>query len=54
MEQKTKELLIIGMPMGISLVIIGALTDYNLIYTTIAAMVGGFMGKLILKLVHKR
>jgi len=54
MDKKTKELLIVGLPMVVLGGTVGTLTKYDFVKTTIAFMVGGFIGNLILKLINKK
>tara|TARA_Y100000310_G_scaffold342459_1_gene445803 strand:+ start:2974 stop:3135 length:162 start_codon:yes stop_codon:yes gene_type:complete len=53
MKKKNKTELIVLIPVIILIVSVGTFTNYNLIYTTIAGAVGGFIGYL-LKLVLKK
>ena len=54
MKQQDKEKLIRFLPMAVLIAGVGTLTNYNLIYTTIAGIVGALIGHLLFKIINKK
>ncbi|MBS3083600.1 hypothetical protein J4423_02240 [Candidatus Pacearchaeota archaeon] len=54
MKEGTKNNLIVLVPLVVLLVLVGSITNYNLIATAVAGAIGGLIGRGILALKNKK
>ena len=53
MDRLTKESIIMIVPIVTLLVLIGMLTNYNILATALGGAIGGLIGKIILRFMNK-